>query len=104
MESKIQKDTSVCYICNRPMLTKNKHHIFNGNKLREYSEEDSMYIFVHPNCHMLIHNDPKLARRLKERGQEVWEAEYMDKYECDISEARYSFMKRYGKNYAVGRG
>lgn len=60
-----------------------------------------MYIFVHPCCHILIHNDAKLMRRLKAQGQKVWIKDYMQEHECSEEEAMLTFMKRYGKNYGT---
>ena len=97
-KSRLQHDESICYICNKPLTTRNLHHIFNGSMKRK-SEEDSMIIYVHPNCHMLIHNDAQLMHRLKEKAQEVWEDDYMAMMECDLNEARFAFISRYGKSY-----
>lgn len=89
MESKLQNDTSVCYLCGKYMGKGDKHHIFNGAK-RDRAEEDGMYVYVHRVCHSFIHEHPMTMKTLKMRGQRKWEEIYGD---------RDAFIKRYGKSY-----
>lgn len=89
MESRMQSDLSVCYLCGKPLSKGDKHHVFNGAK-RDRSEEDGMFIHVHRVCHNYIHNHPMTAQTIKARGQKVFEEQIGDRDE---------FIKRYGKSY-----
>ena len=91
IESILQKDDKVCYICGYPLYgAKDKHHVFNGPQ-RNKSEEDKAVIFVHRTCHSWLHNHPKSAATIKARGQKAW-MKYYGKSEDE-------FIKRYGKSY-----
>lgn len=86
----LQQNEDICYLCNKFMTVKNKHHIFNGGGYRDKCEQDRLYCYVHPTCHRYIHDHAMTARTLKQRGQKY--------YEENIG-TREEFIKRYGKNY-----
>ena len=90
MESRLQKNKQICYLCGKPMAGSEKHHCLNGLAYREKCEADRLFCFVHPVCHQFIHNHPMTARTLKQGSQRIYEAEIG---------TREEFIKRYGKNY-----
>ena len=93
MNTIIQGNTEYCPICFKKIIGGGHwHHIYPGAN-RKKSEEDGMKIYVHPECHMFIHNSPLLLLDLQAKYQKVW-CEHYDKSVND-------FIKRYGKNYDV---
>jgi len=90
VESRLQTNREICYLCGKPMVRSEKHHCLNGLGYRDKSEADGLFCFVHPQCHKYIHSHPMTARTLKMRSQCVFEAEIG---------SREEFIKRYGKSY-----
>ena len=91
MESIIQENKEICYICGKYISNHpDPHHIFNGPN-RDKSNEDGMVIYVHRTCHAWLHNHPISNWNMKARCQKIWQ-EYYKKSEKD-------FIKRYRKSY-----
>ena len=96
MQSIIQHDRDRCYICGRngvgdPLEC---HHVF-GAANRDHSEEDGMKVYLcGSRCHRAglnsVHQNRKVADKLKAEAQKVWEATYG---------SREDFRNRYGKSY-----
>lgn len=88
MESIVQSNKDICFICKKYGAT-DIHHVFNGaNKKR--SEEDGMLLFLHRCCHRWLHDHPTSNRTIKKRCQMVWMRHYGTEDD---------FIKRYGKSY-----
>lgn len=91
MVSKLQEDIEICEVCKKRIIgVKNAHHIMNGNGYRKKCDEDNLIIYLHPTCHMWLHNHPISMRAFKMRAQRY--------YEKEIG-TRRQFIKRYGKSY-----
>ena len=90
MESIIQKDKDICYLCGK-YGAGDVHHIFNGAANRSKSEEDRMKVYLHRVCHDWIHRHEMSDLNLKAKAQRIW-CEHYGKSEED-------FIKRYGKSY-----
>ena len=88
MESRLQTDKEVCYLCNKPMGNGDLHHVFNG-AYKSKSEEDGFIVYVHRVCHDFIHTHAMTRTTIKARAQKVYEKEH----------TREEFIQRYGKNY-----
>lgn len=71
-----------------------KHHIFGGAN-RKLSEEDGLYVYLHPKLHnmsdMGIHFDKNFMDYAHKVGQRAWMEHYNKRTE--------DFIERYGKSY-----
>ena len=71
-----------------------KHHIFGGAN-RKLSEEDGLYVYLHPKLHnmsdMGVHYDKAFMQLAHDMGREAWK-KYYGKTEED-------FIERYGRSY-----
>lgn len=91
MVSKLQKDIEICEVCKKRIVgTKNLHHCLNGTAYRKKCDEDGLVIYLHPTCHMWLHEHPKSLQTFKARAQRF--------YEENIG-TREEFIDRYGKSY-----
>ena len=88
--SRMQTDEHICYRCKTWVEHPDKHHCLNGLGYRDKCEEDQLYVFMHHQCHMMIHNKNHDLRKLKAKAQEVFEKEIG---------SREEFIERYGKSY-----
>lgn len=92
MKSIIRNDTEYCYLCGKRMTgTVHKHHIFGGTANRKKSEEDGLFVYLHPECHRWLHDHPISMGTIHRRGQRIWEQTY--------NKTTDEFIKRYGRNY-----
>ena len=70
-----------------------KHHIFNGNGLRNLSEKFGLYVWVKWDDHVLdsnsLHENPRLMLALKRKGQKQFQQHFPN----------LDFKKYFGKNY-----
>ena len=89
MKSRMQLDENVCYRCKCYGEHMDVHHVFNG-PYKEKSEEDGFIVYVHRQCHDLIHRNAVIRLKMKQEGQRRYEASIGD---------RQSFIERYGKSY-----
>ena len=87
--SRMQTDEHICFRCKTWVEHPDKHHCLNGT-YRDKCEEDGLYVFMHHQCHMMIHNKNQELRKLKAKAQEVFEKEIG---------SREEFIERYGKSY-----
>lgn len=90
MESRIQTDIHTCYRCKTYVERADKHHCLNGQAYRDKCEEDGLFVYMHHQCHMMVHNKNAELRRYKAVAQTVFEKEIG---------TREEFMERYGKSY-----
>lgn len=90
MESILQANRK-CYICGRSNGALHVHHVFEGTANRAVSDRYGLTVFVCPNCHRAIHENPKALEWLKREAQEKAMIEY--DWSAD------QFRKRFGKNY-----
>ena len=92
MNSILQYDRSVCFLCMRHVGTE-CHHVFEGTANRKKSEEDGMKIYICRTCHNWLHRNPGAMTPIKQRAQQVWEEKYG---------SRDDFIRRYGWDYIEG--
>lgn len=89
MKSIVQDNIEICALCNKQIYgSRDKHHIFNG-AMRNKSEEDGLFVYLHSSCHQWLHNHSMTMRTMKQRGQRAYE----------LNHSREEFMERYKKNY-----
>ena len=100
MESVMQRNVNVCYVCHMPAHWKNgiydaleEHHIFGGSN-RKHSEAYGLKVYLHgAECHRLgrnaVHTNAEVRERLQREAQKKFEAVYGHK----------KFMEVFGKNY-----
>lgn len=50
-----------------------KHHIFNGNGLRNWSEKEGLWIYLSSSVHMQLHDGSGLDKTYKRIGQHYYE-------------------------------
>lgn len=87
----LYRDPEICEVCGKFIYGgRDKHHVMNGAAYRQKSEEDGLYVYLHHNCHMWLHEHPISMRTFKQRAQRY--------YEENIG-TREEFIKRYGKSY-----
>lgn len=88
MSKSIIQHSKYCYVTG---VTKDlhKHHIFNGNKLREFSEHEGLWVYLAWNVHRNLHDSSELARELKRIGQFYYEKTH----------SHDEFMNHVRKNY-----
>lgn len=90
MESRVQSDKTVCYICGKPMTRSVVHHLFPGTANRQKADEDGMFVYVHATCHDYLHSHAMTNETFKCRGQMFWE---------ELYGTREEFIKRYGISF-----
>ena len=94
MKSILETDKDHCFLCGATVLNggTHRHHIF-GAANRKHSEEDGLWVYLCPWCHILgnhaVHNDKERMQTLHRIGQRKYEETH----------TRAEFMARYGKNY-----
>lgn len=106
MESILNTQKGVCFVCGRICRT-HLHHIFFGAKQRKIADREGLTCYLCPDCHEGtegVHgkNGGPLNYSLKEIAQEEWERRYKENYpyknhadEC----AREAFIRMMGRNY-----
>lgn len=88
---RVQKSLDLCELCGKPLNgQRHLHHIFEGTANRKKSDEDGMTCYLHPCCHLWLHDHPRSMLNLKQRAQTIWEKELG---------TREQFIKRYGRSY-----
>jgi hypothetical protein len=88
MESVIQQDREHCYLCEKYMTDRHKHHVF-GAANRNNSERFGLTVYLCPECHAVVHARADISTVLKEQAQRVFEREHRHAY----------FMDVFGRNY-----
>lgn len=83
-----QEDKHICYRCKTWVENPDPHHIFNG-AFRDFADEDGYVIYVHRQCHELIHRNAAIRLKLKAEAQKDYEAKH----------GHEAYMKRYRKSY-----
>ncbi len=103
MESIIQPDAKVCFLCGRNGNgdSLEKHHVFFGQN-RQHSEDDGLTVYLcgiaHHRCgKYAAHQNAEINRYLKREAQRAWEHRRVQKGETE-QEARWAFIRRYGKS------
>lgn len=91
MDSIVQGNLEYCPICFTKIVGQGHwHHIYPGAN-RNRSDSEKMLLYVHPECHMRIHNSPLLMLTLQARYQDKW---------CEINgKTVEDFMEIFGKDY-----
>ena len=106
MESIMNTQKGVCFVCNRVTATE-LHHIFFGHGLRKISDREGIMVYLCHECHQGtdgVHgkNGAGLNHMLKEMGQEEWEKQYVERYpyknHADMA-AREAFRKLMGRSW-----
>ncbi len=92
-KSMITDDLEHCYFCGRTPVQ--FHHIYGGPN-RKIATEDNMIVPLCLECHAKAHNDQRINRVLKQRGQIAYEDVYIQRAALL---AREEFRNRYGKSY-----
>jgi DNA-directed RNA polymerase subunit RPC12/RpoP len=100
MKSILNTTKYICYRCGRYGPTE-AHHIF-GSYNRKKSTEDGLIVYLCHSCHNEPPNGAHFSKETREWlhkvGQETYEGRKIQ-MGMSPSEARESFMERYGKNY-----
>ena len=97
---KLENDKTIereFYIC-KTTLNLHKHHLYFGNYAREKSEKYGLYCYLCVNHHTGnngVHNNPKLDKKLKQIGQELFE-------EYNKPNGHQLFMSIFKKSYLDG--
>ena len=86
MQSIIQDDIDVCYLCGG--VPTDKHHCLRG-RLRKLADIFGLYIHVCRRCHERVHEDEELENFLKQEAQRAYEKEH----------GHEDYMKKFGRNY-----
>ena len=84
------KKVRKCYLTGRT-YDLDKHHVFN-NAFRDKSEKWGLWVYLNNDVHMKVHQTPqgqKVARWLKQKGQEAFERKY----------GHDKFIEEFRKNY-----
>lgn len=87
-ESIIANKLDECYLCGS--MASELHHIFFGNKQRDWSEKYSLKVPLCRHCHNLAHKYREINYMLKEIGQKTFEEKVG---------TRKEFMNIFGENY-----
>ena len=112
MKSIITNDLKHCLISFSPNVQ--MHHVIEG-KNRKLSDEDGLIVPLSPTLHNEgqkpipgercdVHHCKNMSVLMHIIGQQAWMMNYIiERYELPFEgikeEAKYEFMKRYGKNY-----
>ena len=93
MDSIIQGNLEYCPLCFAKITGQGHwHHIYPGAN-RKRSEDEGMKIYVHPECHMKLHNSPLWMLTIQAESQDKW---------CEIkNKSVEDFIKVFGKDYKV---
>ena len=100
MQSIMDTEYGVCYLCGR-MTNTQTHHIFGGFN-RKLADADGMTVELCPLCHHRCHNgenSPKVRYKLHREGQKRWIEHYGPDLIQQGKDPTTEFMKRYGRNY-----
>lgn len=84
----MQTDRNYCYRCKTWVNNPDRHHVFNG-AYRHKSEEDGYVVYVHRQCHELIHRNAEIRLKMKAEAQRDYEKTH----------SREEFIERYGRSY-----
>lgn len=99
VESIIQENKNVCYLCGRSQRESgqhlDKHHVF-GAALRSKSEQYGATVYLcHGTCHIFgensVHKNAGVNNRLKAEAQKV----LMDRHGWTVEDFRKEFYKNY---------
>lgn len=88
MKESIIQHNEGCYICGRMGILQ-MHHCLHGTR-RKAADEDGLWVWLCPSCHMALHDRGKYDEQLQIVAQSTWMAY------CGTKE---DFIKRYGKSY-----
>ena len=88
MAKSIIQNSKHCYVTGSDKNL-HKHHIFNGNGLRKWSESQGLWIYLRYDIHENLHDGSGLAYELKRIGQ----------YHFEKYHSRAEFIARTHKNY-----
>lgn len=69
MESIMNTQKDVCYLCGRHNAS-DKHHVFNGAGMRTKSEQYGLTVYLCRECHSSIHVNAVKRMDLKRHAQE----------------------------------
>lgn len=106
MESILNTQYGVCYVCGKVCATE-YHHIFYGVSKRKIADREGLTCYLCRECHKGtkgVHgrDGEKLNYTLKEIAQEAWEMKYKESYpyknHADEA-AREAFIRMMGRNY-----
>ena len=93
-------DRKYCYQCSFPLGTYSEfHHCIHGTANRAIADREGLGVYVHPQCHRLIHSDKTADLVIERDAQEVWETKYMKDNNATAEEARTAWRELFGKSY-----
>lgn len=76
-----------CYLCGG--RAEHRHHCMHGTANRKKADKYDLTVMLCLNCHTLLHDKGLHDLELKQKAQEVFEAEH----------GHELWMKEFGKNY-----
>lgn len=82
-------EDKVCFLCEASGDLA-RHEIFNGSN-RSKSKKYGLWISLCPRCHMRVHDQPRVAKQLKQIGQ--------FRAKCEYDWTVDDFRMRFGKSY-----
>lgn len=91
MTKSIMQTEKECYYSHRTDHL-DQHHVMNGNAYRQKSDKYGLWVWLHHDIHMYLHQTEagqELAKELKRKAQRAFEA----KYGHDL------WMNEFHKNY-----
>lgn len=89
MDSIIQQESELCYICGQ--WATDTHHCIHGTANRKLADKDGLTVRLCRTCHENLHIKGNFDRELQRIAQARW-MEYYGKSEDD-------FRRRYGKSF-----
>lgn len=90
MSKSIIQNGRYCYETKDSNVPLHKHHVFNG-PLRDWSEQEGLWVYLAWNIHERCHKDSKMAYTYKRIGQYYYEKKH----------SRLDFIAHAHKNYLV---
>lgn len=97
MDSIIQKDREICYLCgmNRNLEPLECHHVFNGSN-RKWSEKYGLTVYLHGcKCHRTgqesVHSNAEIREALQAKAQRI----AMKHYDWSVEDFRLIFGRSF---------